>query len=67
MEVVPSLRFQLAVAPPGRLVAFKLTDPEKPFSLFTVTVYVPARPLLTVWLAGDAATEKSGGPAANTA
>jgi hypothetical protein len=68
LDVVPSLRSQLADDPPGRLVTFNATAPANPFSLFTVTVYVAVCPRLTVWLAGVRVIEKSDAPpAANPA
>ena len=67
-EVVPSLSFQLAVAPLGRLLALRLTGPVNPLTLVTVTRVGRRLPLAHRLAAGDAAIEKSGlPPAASTA
>ena len=51
---------KLAVTPEGSPLAERLTDPEKPFSAFTVTVLVPVFPCVMVKELGEAESEKSG-------
>ena len=51
---------KLAVTPEGSPLTDRLTDPEKPFSGFTVTVLVPVFPCVMVTELGEAESEKSG-------
>ena len=51
---------KLAVTPEGSPLTDRLTDPEKPFSRFTVTVLVPVFPCVIVKELGEAESEKSG-------
>jgi len=57
---------KLAVTPLGRPEAARLTLPLKPPVGLTVMVLVPLFPCVTVKLAGDADSEKSGTAAAFT-
>jgi hypothetical protein len=50
----------VAVAPVGRPLALRLTDPVNPLMAPTLTVYVVLPPALTVWVLGVANTVKSG-------
>jgi hypothetical protein len=50
----------VAVAPVGRPLALRLTDPVNPLMAPTLTVYVVLPPALTVWVLGVADTVKSG-------
>lgn len=49
-----------AVTPLGRAEVDSVADPLKPFTGFTVIVLLPLVPCLTVKLAGEAESEKSG-------
>jgi hypothetical protein len=51
---------KLAVTPEGSPLAARLTDPEKPFTGFTVIVLVAAFPWVMVNEVGEAEREKSG-------
>src|ERR1051326_8644597 len=51
---------KLAVTPPGRPEADKVTLPVKPFSLLTVIVLLPLLPWVTDRLPGEAESEKLG-------
>lgn len=57
---VPLVGLKLAVNPDGRPDAKKLTVPLNPFNGFTVMVLVTMLPCVSVTLAGDAESEKSG-------
>jgi hypothetical protein len=57
---------KLAVTPDGSPLTDRLTDPEKPFTGFTVTVLVPVFPCVIVKELGEAESEKSGTGAAFT-
>ena len=49
-----------AVAPAGRPLTPSMTAPLNPFEALTETLYEAVRPRTIDWLAGDAASEKSG-------
>jgi len=67
-ELVPSLSFQLPVAPLGRPDTLSVTAPANPLVRVTATEYAVDCPCVTVWLEGEAAIEKSAfPPAAKTA
>ena len=55
-----------AVTPLGRAELDSVTDPVKPFEGVTVMVLLPLVPCLTVKLAGEAESEKSGAAGAFT-
>jgi hypothetical protein len=57
---------KLAVTPEGSPLTDRLTDPEKPFTGFTVTVLVPLFPWVMVKEVGESESEKSGAGAAFT-
>ena len=61
-EPVVGFGLNEAAAPAGSPDALSETLPVKPPFGVTVTPYVVGLPGLTVWLEGDAATEKSGEP-----
>ena len=54
LAVVKLLGLNVAVTPPGRPEADKLTLPLKPFCGVTVIVLAPLAPCVTVKLPGDA-------------
>jgi len=54
LAVVELLGLNVAVTPPGRPEADKLTLPLKPFCGVTVIVLAPLAPCVTVKLPGDA-------------
>jgi hypothetical protein len=60
LVVVALAGLKLAVTPEGNPLADRLTDPEKPFSGFTVTVLVPVFPWVMVKEVGESESEKSG-------
>ena len=67
-ELLPPAGFgpKLPLAPEGSPLTFKLTPPENPPVRVMVTAYEVLAPCVTVWLEGEAESEKSAGCGAVT-